>query len=113
MKFILLSSGSGSPLPFAWNGDTKVSKVSKFFTYFTGTEISDSIFFPSGEKFSIPETKVCKFSIDVDKNEQIAAQYNIQSVPTMILFKNGQVIWRESGMKSVQQLVTLINQHLD
>ena len=51
--------------------------------------------------------------IDVDKNEQIAAQYNIQSVPTMILFKNGQVIWRESGMKSVQQLVTLINQHQD
>jgi thioredoxin 1 len=51
--------------------------------------------------------------IDVDKNQQIASQYNIQSVPTMILFKKGEVLWRESGMKSVQQLVSVINQHLD
>jgi thioredoxin 1 len=51
--------------------------------------------------------------IDVDKNEQLASRYQIQSVPTMILFKNGQILWRESGMKSVQQLITVINQHLD
>jgi thioredoxin 1 len=49
--------------------------------------------------------------IDVDKNEQLASQYQIQSIPTMILFKKGKQIWRESGMKSVQQLVNLIDVH--
>jgi thioredoxin 1 len=50
--------------------------------------------------------------IDVDKNEQVSAQYNIQSIPTMILFKNGKVLWRVSGMQSAHQLLTVINEHL-
>ena len=50
--------------------------------------------------------------IDVDKNEQVSAQYNIQSIPTMILFKNGKVLWRVSGMQSAHQLVTIIKEHL-
>ena len=50
--------------------------------------------------------------IDVDKNQQISSQYNIQSIPTMILFKNGKVLWRVSGMQSAHQLVTVINEHL-
>jgi thioredoxin 1 len=49
--------------------------------------------------------------IDVDKNEQISAQYNIQSIPTMILFKNGKVLWRVSGMQSAHQLLSVINEH--
>ena len=50
--------------------------------------------------------------IDVDKNEQVSAQYNIQSIPTMILFKNGKVLWRVSGMQSAHQLLTVINEHM-
>ena len=50
--------------------------------------------------------------IDVDKNQQISSQYNIQSIPTMILFKNGKVLWRVSGMQSAHQLVTVINEHI-
>ena len=42
--------------------------------------------------------------IDVDKNQQAASAYNIQSVPTLIIFKNGQVKWRQSGVVNAQQL---------
>ena len=49
--------------------------------------------------------------IDVDKNEQLAAQYQIRSVPTMMLFKNGQLLWKESGVFQLNHLEALINQH--
>ena len=50
--------------------------------------------------------------IDVDKNTAIAQQYRVQGVPTLILFKNGQIIWRQSGVASKPQLINLINQNL-
>jgi len=50
--------------------------------------------------------------IDVDKNQEIASAYNIQSIPTLILFKNGEIIWRVSGMQSVHQLVSVINENI-
>jgi thioredoxin 1 len=49
--------------------------------------------------------------IDVDKNEAIAAHYGIQSIPTLILFKNGEAVWRVSGMQTTQQLVDVIAKH--
>jgi thioredoxin 1 len=50
--------------------------------------------------------------IDVDKNQEIANSYNIQSIPTLILFKNGKMLWRISGMQTVQQLVSVINENI-
>ena len=50
--------------------------------------------------------------IDVDKNEAVSMQYRIQSVPTFMLFKNGEAVWRQSGTISLNDLKNLISQHL-
>ena len=49
--------------------------------------------------------------IDVDKNPQAASVYRIQGVPTLILFKKGEVQWRQSGVVTVHQLERIISQH--
>ena len=36
--------------------------------------------------------------IDVDKNQKVSAKYKIQSIPTLLLFKEGKIIWRQSGV---------------
>lgn len=49
--------------------------------------------------------------IDIDKNRQAAEQFQIQGVPTLILFKNGIVKWRQSGVVPANTLAQVINQH--
>jgi thioredoxin 1 len=48
--------------------------------------------------------------IDVDKSPQAASVYQIQGVPTLILFQNGQILWRKSGVTSAKELATVIAQ---
>lgn len=48
--------------------------------------------------------------IDVDKNPAIAAQYQIQGVPTLMVFKEGKMLWRHSGVVPVHQLEHVIEQ---
>lgn len=49
--------------------------------------------------------------IDVDKNQPLASQYQVRGVPTMILFKNGKQLWRESGVLQKNEIISIINQH--
>lgn len=58
-----------------------------------------------GEKASI-------IKIDVDKNQQTAAAYRVSGVPTLILFKNGQIRWRQSGVVPISDLERLINENM-
>jgi len=47
--------------------------------------------------------------IDVDQNQMIAARFQIQSVPTLMIFKNGQVIHKQAGVHSKAQLMSILN----
>jgi len=49
--------------------------------------------------------------IDVDKNQPLAAKYQVRGVPTMILFKNGKQLWRQSGVLQKKDIIAIINQH--
>ncbi len=56
------------------------------------------------------DVKVIK--IDVDKNQRLAAQFNVQGVPTLIVFKHGQVKWRQSGVVQAKQLQQILKEHV-
>ena len=49
--------------------------------------------------------------IDVDRNQQLAEKYQVRGVPTLILFKKGQQLWRQSGVVQKQDLVKIIQSH--
>lgn len=46
--------------------------------------------------------------LDVDKNEALASAYRIQSVPTLMLFRHGELLWRQSGAMSLADLKALL-----
>ena len=50
--------------------------------------------------------------IDVDKNQKAAAAYRVSGVPTLILFKKGEIRWRQSGVIPVSDLERLINENV-
>ena len=50
--------------------------------------------------------------IDIDKNPAVAAQFGIRSVPTLIIFKNGEVKWKQSGVFPAHELERLINENI-
>jgi thioredoxin 1 len=52
--------------------------------------------------------KVKILKIDVDKNPEISQKFGIQGVPTLALFKNGSLVWRQSGITQKQKLLEVI-----
>ncbi len=55
--------------------------------------------------------KVKVIKIDVDRNQPVAQQYRVQSIPTLILFHQGQVRWRQSGVVPAGQLNQVLRQY--
>lgn len=58
-----------------------------------------------GEKINI-------IKIDAEKNADAAIKYQVRGVPTLILFKNGRILWQQSGVVQLPQLKSIINQKL-
>ncbi|WP_075556371.1 thioredoxin [Parabacteroides timonensis] len=59
----------------------------------------------------IGQARVLK--IDVDKNEALANEYRIQSVPTLIIFKKGEAVWRASGVMEKGALLQQVKKFID
>jgi thioredoxin 1 len=53
--------------------------------------------------------RVRVIKIDVDKNQAVASKFNVQSIPTLILFQNSQIKWRHTGVAQKKQLEQVIN----
>jgi thioredoxin 1 len=52
--------------------------------------------------------KVKIIKIDVDKNQSLASAYNVKGVPTLMIFKKGKQMWRESGVRQASELVDIL-----
>jgi thioredoxin 1 len=59
-------------------------------------------------KDSLGET-IAILKIDVDKNQALAAKYQVRGVPTLLLFKNGKQVWRQSGVLQKHEIINVIN----
>lgn len=49
--------------------------------------------------------------VDIDKNEDLARKYNVQSIPTLIMFKNGEAVWRAVGLQQADILESKVYDH--
>lgn len=52
--------------------------------------------------------RVSIVKIDVDKNQALAAKYQVRGVPTLLLFKNGKQVWRQSGVLQKDEIINII-----
>jgi thioredoxin 1 len=50
--------------------------------------------------------------IDIDQNPNVAQRFDVKGVPTMILFKKGEPVWRQSGVIQTNDLTTILNRYL-
>jgi thioredoxin 1 len=51
------------------------------------------------------------YKIDVDRNPSVAEAYKVMSIPTLIIFKNGEPVWRKSGIAPANELQKLLAEH--
>lgn len=63
------------------------------------------------EAKSILGEKVKIVKIDVDKNQDLSSKFQVRGVPTLILFKEGKQLWRQSGVPTKDELVRIIESH--
>ena len=56
--------------------------------------------------------KIIILKIDIDKNISLSSEYRIQSVPTLVLWKQGESIWRQSGALSLNELEQILSSYI-
>ena len=54
------------------------------------------------------QVKIIK--INVDTNQSVSAKYNIRSIPTLLLFKSGKIVWNKVGVASASEIIKNINE---
>lgn len=54
-----------------------------------------------GEKINI-------LKVDVDKNQKAASKYSVRSIPTLVLFKSGKIVWRKTGVAQTAEISTAL-----
>ena len=59
----------------------------------------------------VTDAKICK--VDVDAQPELARQYKVLSIPTLMVFKNGELVKRESGAKPKEEILEMLKQVLD
>ncbi|MCP4053089.1 MULTISPECIES: thioredoxin [Mesoflavibacter] len=52
--------------------------------------------------------RISIIKIDVDKNQALAAKYQVRGVPTLMIFKNGKQVWRQSGVLQKDEIINII-----
>ena len=65
-----------------------------------------------GLKKQLGEVKIVKIDIDSPVNRQLVNSYQVQAVPTLMLFKAGKMVWRQSGAMQATQIRQVIEKHL-
>lgn len=57
------------------------------------------------------EGKARILKVDIDKNRELTAEYNVRSVPTLMIFKQGELKWRNSGIISADELLSELQKY--
>lgn len=66
---------------------------------------------PILKSFKAQNQDITIYKIDVDKNIKVSEKYQIQSIPTLILFKKGKILWRKSGVVQATELQSLVTKY--
>ncbi len=56
--------------------------------------------------------KIKVLKVDVDKNQRLATALNVKGVPTLVLYKNNKLLWRQSGVVQKNDIISKINEYL-
>ena len=99
MKTVILDGFAVNP------GDLDWSFLSEFGEYVVyDRSLPEEVAERIGDKATV-------ISVDIDKEMELATKYRIQSVPTLIIYKNGKQLWRQSGIISANALTKLLKDY--
>ena len=90
--------------------NTQVPVLIDFYTYWNESSVSMHPVIRDVAAALGDKAKVIK--IDVDKNQELAEALRIKGLPTLMIYKEGQMIWRQSGELDANTIIGLVQEHL-